>query len=595
MSDHITLVCLVYGDLTKKAFKVNIEKNESVYYLKTKIKEKKSNLFANVDANEIVLWKVNVPLDDDTMEVDIVLENNEEMDVQKLSFPFITIGNAFTENITVDSIHIVIEEPSDELVLEDKYIKVIEDQEVTGSIFQTYTTFRTSTMSDHITLVCLVYGDLTKKAFKVNIEKNESVYYLKTKIKEKKSNLFANVDANEIVLWKVNVPLDDDTMEVDIVLENNEEMDVQKLSFPFITIGNAFTENITVDSIHIVIEEPSDELVLEDKYIKVIEDQEVTGSIFQTYTTFPVLILIPMRIQKFSGYLLEGFKEYKSDEQEEFLQLSGGEHFLGAKSTLFIRKCYRQLLQIVFDEKIRLRIIGNPGIRKTFFAYYILYMLAQRKEIIIYNSCAMKSPIVFDKKKAFFVYKANVLDSYLINPKVWYIVDDKRPEQVNAKTILVCSPRNDHYRNFDKYLETTIRYMPVWSWEEIEKCRIGIFDHLDKVEVESLFSKWGGIPRFTLEKAQEPIQQTFLEEAIARNSNPRLFEFIGEIDHIGDSRHMLIHIHTDVPEENKEYYIYKIMRFASEYVAEKVIDQLKKNHQKFSWQKAVDRLLSNKF
>ncbi|RHZ77089.1 hypothetical protein Glove_186g10 [Diversispora epigaea] len=515
MSDHTTLVCLVYGDLTKKAFKVNIEKNESVYYLKTKIKEKKSNLFANVDANEIVLWKVNVPLDDDTMEVDIVLENNEEMD---------------------------------------------------------------STMSDHTTLVCLVYGDLTKKAFKVNIEKNESVYYLKTKIKEKKSNLFANVDANEIVLWKVNVPLDDDTMEVDIVLENNEEMDVQKLSFPFITIGNAFTENITVDSIHIVIEEPSDELVLEDKYIKVIEDQEVT------------------EFKNFLVIFWKALKNTKVDEQEEFLQLSEGEHFLGAKSTLFIRKCYRQLLQIVFDEKIRrLRITGNPGIGKTFFAYYILYMLAQRKEIIIYNSCAMKSPIVFDKKKAFFVYKANVLDSYLINPNVWYIVDDKRPEQVNAKTILVCSPRNDHYRNFDKYLETTIRYVPVWSWEEIEKCRIGIFDHLDKVEVESLFSKWGGIPRFTLEKAQERTQQIFLEEAIARNSNPRLFEFIGEIDHIGDSRHILIHIHTDVPEENKEYYIYKTMRFASEYVAEKVIDQLKKNHQKFSWQKAVDRLLFNKF
>ncbi|RHZ71434.1 hypothetical protein Glove_258g43 [Diversispora epigaea] len=157
---------------------------------------------------------------------------------------------------------------------------------------------------------------------------------------------------------------------------------------------------------------------------------------------------------------------------------------------LYIRKCYRDLLEIVFDENIRkLRITGNPGIGKTFFAYYLLYMLAKREKIIIYNSCASRYPIAFDKEKAFRVYEADVLDSYLCEQSVWYIVDSKEPESVKAKTILLCSPRKDHYKNFDKYVGTTIRYMSVWSPEEIEACRVRIFDCIDKVKVEDLLSK----------------------------------------------------------------------------------------------------------
>ncbi|CAG8617706.1 715_t:CDS:2 [Dentiscutata erythropus] len=112
MSDNITLICLVHGDRKDKAFVVEIEKNKPFYFIKKKIKEKKPNTFADVDAKDIVLWKVNVPYNDDTMEVDIVLEDNEQTGVQKLLNPIKKISNIFTVNLADNSIHIIVERPS---------------------------------------------------------------------------------------------------------------------------------------------------------------------------------------------------------------------------------------------------------------------------------------------------------------------------------------------------------------------------------------------------------------------------------------------------------------------------------------------------
>ncbi|CAJ0751810.1 24068_t:CDS:1, partial [Entrophospora sp. SA101] len=167
---------------------------------------------------------------------------------------------------------------------------------------------------------------------------------------------------------------------------------------------------------------------------------------------------------------------------------------------------------------------------------------------------------------------------YLDNTDVWYIVDGQPPLQVHAKTILFCSPQKQHYKEFDKMVGTTIRLMPVWSWNEVNECRIGMFNHLED-------SRWGGIPRFILEKALDSSQQNHLEDAISK-SNGRLFEFVGEIDHADDVSHRIIHIHTNLPDEdggeNEESeeapYIQKFIRFASEWVAEKVMDKLERNY-----------------
>lgn len=196
-------------------------------------------------------------------------------------------------------------------------------------------------------------------------------------------------------------------------------------------------------------------------------------------------------------------KNAKIDEQGEFLHLPG-DTYLSGLSILFIRKCYRDLIKVVFDREVRrIRISGNPGIGKTIFAYYVLYLLVQQGETILFDKRSFKVPIVFEKERAFRVFDQRELNSYLGKTNVWYICDAKEPSEVHAKTILVSSLRKQHYKEFDKYTGTTIRYMPVWSWEEIETCRNNIFNDLEVTNVKDLFLKWGGIPRFTLAKAQD--------------------------------------------------------------------------------------------
>lgn len=150
-------------------------------------------------------------------------------------------------------------------------------------------------------------------------------------------------------------------------------------------------------------------------------------------------------------------------------------------------------MPVVFDTKIdKLRITGNPGIGKTFFGHYLLYLLALKNETIVYDNSHETRPIIFEGEKAL-VSDKNGIDRYLRRLDVWYIVDGKEPKDVKAKTILVCSPRKNHYWNFIKYDGViTARFMPTWSWQEITECRSKLYDEIVSLDLaKHLFNRWG--------------------------------------------------------------------------------------------------------
>ena len=125
--------------------------------------------------------------------------------------------------------------------------------------------------------------------------------------------------------------------------------------------------------------------------------------------------------------------------------------------------------------------------------------------------------------------------------------------------------------------------MPIWNWKEIKNCRKKLYN--DKVALELakyLFSKWGGIPRYVLEKANDRTQQSKLNDAI-KSCEENIFDFTGErCIEISKFSHMIVHIDVNLPDENdnkldqngKPPYTEVILRFASNYVLEKVTDKL---------------------
>ena len=61
----ITLFCLVHGESAANVFSIKIPQTDTVDDLKDLIKSKKQNKFRNIDADELILWKVNIPDDDE--------------------------------------------------------------------------------------------------------------------------------------------------------------------------------------------------------------------------------------------------------------------------------------------------------------------------------------------------------------------------------------------------------------------------------------------------------------------------------------------------------------------------------------------------
>ncbi|KAL5037039.1 hypothetical protein RTP6_7766 [Batrachochytrium dendrobatidis] len=240
-------------------------------------------------------------------------------------------------------------------------------------------------------------------------------------------------------------------------------------------------------------------------------------------------------------------------------------------SSIYIRPCYPKLLEkslsIVQSADIRhLIILGNPGIGKTYFGYFLLLHLARSGATVVYESgvdqkryLLTPNGVLEGGKDAFW----KILDS----SSTFYIVDGSAPVDVDAKTILVTSPRREIWHRFSKG-SCDIRYMPVWSKEELHFCRPMLFPNVSGELVESLYLKWGGIARYVLKHALVKEQQDFLDKALEVSNIDSVVESFGKSDTAADASSRLIHISVKDDFHSGPYL------FASDYVADKIYSRV---------------------
>jgi hypothetical protein len=132
MSNTITLSCLVQGTGLDKYFKITIDKNKDISELKEAIWDKKKNTFSNIDANDLILWKVKIPISDkekfkqfDESTIEDVLDGTKIDDATD------EVRDVFDNTSVRKHIHIIIERPSttthelnqDEQSLAQMYLK----------------------------------------------------------------------------------------------------------------------------------------------------------------------------------------------------------------------------------------------------------------------------------------------------------------------------------------------------------------------------------------------------------------------------------------------------------------------------------------
>ena len=103
----LTLFCLVDGEST--SFSVHVDPSETVDDLKVAIKDKNPETFNGVDAKDLTLWRVSIPVDDDDNDdIPIPLDSVPEKKRLKATT---RLSKVFDTELPEDTIHIIVQRP----------------------------------------------------------------------------------------------------------------------------------------------------------------------------------------------------------------------------------------------------------------------------------------------------------------------------------------------------------------------------------------------------------------------------------------------------------------------------------------------------
>ncbi|CAN0479039.1 unnamed protein product [Ectocarpus sp. 12 AP-2014] len=215
-------------------------------------------------------------------------------------------------------------------------------------------------------------------------------------------------------------------------------------------------------------------------------------------------------------------------------------------------------------------VTGTPGIGKSVFGYYLLYLLRLAGRTVVFeqkgNWYRFSDEGVVEGRFETFM-DAGFLD----DPAGWYLSDpeDKPREGFTGTTVVLVSPRKDKTDQFLKQDEAYLLFMPVWSEDELLECRRIIFPHdRSDDDVRKAFEKVGGVARAVFRLEQFKRQVGKMERATSQVNLGLLREVCAveqceflSTDENGDT---LFHM---LPSSGTAYECFDVV-FASEYALE---------------------------
>ncbi|KAG0359964.1 hypothetical protein BGX24_005663, partial [Mortierella sp. AD032] len=109
-NNPLTLLCLVDGEATSQAFPLTIPSSETVGELRKLIKAENAVDFTDVDAKNLTLWRVSIPIIEDNDELPILLNNVPDKERKKLG-PATRLSKVFPEDLPEETVHVIIQRP----------------------------------------------------------------------------------------------------------------------------------------------------------------------------------------------------------------------------------------------------------------------------------------------------------------------------------------------------------------------------------------------------------------------------------------------------------------------------------------------------
>lgn len=213
----------------------------------------------------------------------------------------------------------------------------------------------------------------------------------------------------------------------------------------------------------------------------------------------------------------------------------------------------------------RIGVIGNPGIGKTFFSFYLLMKAARDGKAVVYESRELSggpSPwyILHDGIACVAPYQHPYGWSLLKGDNTLYLVDGCTPMVVDAMTVLVTSPRLEIYDHFCRKRSCIGEplYLPVWSWEELLTLRDRCFPDTEVVKMKEVYDQYGGIARDVFIYTDQIIERKGgandpLVAAIARTVMDQILTSKA-LGTEGDVSHRLFHAVSSAPKYTLQGY-----------------------------------------
>ncbi|CAL8471838.1 g11380 [Coccomyxa elongata] len=156
---------------------------------------------------------------------------------------------------------------------------------------------------------------------------------------------------------------------------------------------------------------------------------------------------------------------------------------------------------------------------------------------------------------------------FLSKPTPIFMVDGTgvKLEELPA-TFVFCSPHRD-WRKYMNAIYVHARVLPVWPWQHLVAARQLNFQDVSEQPLAELYTKWGGIPRVVLEKADSKSYQIItMDKALAKARS--LSDILATVGHVSapddDSGRIL---HYAVEPDFIEFQVF----FASQWVADEVV------------------------
>ena len=276
--------------------------------------------------------------------------------------------------------------------------------------------------------------------------------------------------------------------------------------------------------------------------------------------------------------------------QNEFIEFRSNLGLLTNRmvvKSIYVRESYKTLTKLISDafteEGVKSFVVtGTPGIGKTIFLHYFLWVLITRQTSIndqvdrkIYLQRSNRRIYSFQGDKTVSI-DAGVAEDTVLHDKNCILlvdmVDENEPVLCRGTTIIFSSPNPKRYKQLAN--EISCRFiLNCWTLEELKAVWLHSYQDLPWKDVKRIYDKMGGVIRYVLE--QNKVANKRMEEGIRKSRNMFIdtSKTINQHISFGDDGPMiyrLVHIFSlDHSFDNSKF------EFASKYARKECLKGLK--------------------